>query len=271
MSETELIDSLLPADSLEVFTDAASGSEGAVHALADGVGGVVGQSIPYLLHNDEWVTGILLLCFFVTSYVFSSGKALFFQSVRRLFFNHEINHFFHPQATVDTYCLLFLNLQACLLLSVLMLKCMLDAPGSTLVSMLTPSVASRLLGGFTGLAILYMIVKRFSYKFVNWVFFDKAKNSLWLKAYFFVISILGILLFPVTLLVVYGNLPFYVNVAIPAFLFFLANLFFIYKCFSIFFRQSHGSFYLFLYFCTLEVLPLLVIWKGVEMVNDMLL
>lgn len=233
--------------------------------------GIAGERIPYLLNGDEWITGILVLCFLMTSYVLSHGRSMLFQSVRTLFSNHGIDHIFHKQASVDNCCLILLNLQSCLLVSVLLLKYLINAPESDLSATFTSSTTLVFLEYYIGLTVLYLVVKRIGYKFINWVFFDKAKNSLWLESYFFVISIFGMLLLPVTLLIIYGDFPFYISVIIPVFLFFLMNLFFVYKCFSIFFNQLHGWFYLFLYFCTLEVLPFLVVWKGIAMVNDILL
>ena len=233
--------------------------------------GIVGQMIPYRLDGDEWIAGVMIFCFIVTSYVLSHGRKNFFQSVRKLFSNHGINHIFHKQTSVDTYCLLLLNLQTCLLVSVITLKFLSESPSSSVASNMSPSTISTLLGFYSGLGILYLLIKKYSYRFINWIFFDKIKNNLWMESYFFVVSIFGMLLFPVALLVVYGDFSFYTSVLIPVFLFVLMNLFFIYKCFSIFFSQLHGLFHLFLYFCTLEMLPLLVVWRGIEMVNDMLI
>lgn len=233
--------------------------------------GIVGQITPDLLSDNEWVAAILMVCFFISAYVLSQGKALLFQSIRKLFSNHAIEHLFHKQTATDTYCLLLLNLQTCLLVAVLILKYRYDIQASEIANNLPSSTVSVLLGSYSGLMLLYVIVKRYTYKFINWIFFDKTKNSLWIESYFFIISIFGMLLLPFTLLTIYYDFPFYTGFIIPVFLFFLMNLLFIYKCFSIFFNQLHGSFYLFLYFCTLEVLPFLVVWKGIEMVNDILL
>ena len=220
------------------------------------------QGIPYLLSNDDWITGILLVCFLITSYVLSHGRSLLFQSIRKLFSTHEIDHIFHKKTVVDTYCLLMLNLQTCLLTSILLLKVLSENVA------LTSSVAVSLFGCFCLIMCLYLFVKRIVYKFVNWIFFDRFKNNLWIDSYFFIISIVGMLLLPVTLLIVYCDFPYYLSVLLPAILFFLMNLYFIYRCFSIFFSQLHGLCYLFLYFCTLEVLPFLLVWKVVGMVND---
>ena len=230
-----------------------------------------GELTPYLLSDDEWITGILIGCFVITACILSQGKILLLQSLRKLFSTHEIGHLFHKQPAIDSYYLTLLTLQTCLLVSILLLKFQSDGFVISTTERLTTSASSILLACYSLVTVLYCIAKRYIYKFINWIFFDKAKNNLWTDAYFFILSIFGMLLLPVTLLAVYGNLPFHLSIIIPVFLFFLMNLIFIYKCFSIFFSQLHGSFYLFLYFCTLEILPLLVVWKGIEMVNDIFL
>ena len=239
--------------------------------MMNGPGVIGGELTPYLLSDDEWITGILIGCFVITACVLSQGKILLLQSLRKLFLTHEIGHLFHKQPAIDTYFLTLLTLQTCLLVSILLLKFQSDGFVISTTERLTTSASSILLACYSLMTVLYCIAKRYIYRFINWIFFDKAKNNLWTDAYFFILSIFGMLLLPVTLLAVYGNLPFHLSIIIPVFLFFLMNLIFIYKCFSIFFSQLHGSFYLFLYFCTLEILPLLVVWKGIEMVNDIFL
>ena len=239
--------------------------------MMNGPGVIGGELTPYLLSDDEWITGILIGCFVITACVLSQGKILLLQSLRKLFLTHEIGHLFNKQPAIDSYFLTLLTLQTCLLVSILLLKFQSDGFVISTTERLTTSASSILLACYSLMTVLYCIAKRYIYRFINWIFFDKAKNNLWTDAYFFILSIFGMLLLPVTLLAVYGNLPFHLSIIIPVFLFFLMNLIFIYKCFSIFFSQLHGSFYLFLYFCTLEILPLLVVWKGIEMVNDIFL
>ena len=239
--------------------------------MMNGPGVIGGELTPYLLSDDEWITGILIGCFVITACVLSQGKILLLQSLRKLFLTHEIGHLFHKQPAIDSYFLTLLTLQTCLLVSILLLKFQSDGFVISTTERLTTSASSILLACYSLMTVLYCIAKRYIYRFINWIFFDKAKNNLWTDAYFFILSIFGMLLLPVTLLAVYGNLPFHLSIIIPAFLFLLMNLIFIYKCFSIFFSQLHGWFYLFLYFCTLEILPLLVVWKGIEMVNDIFL
>ena len=58
--------------------------------------GVIGGELtPYLLSDDEWITGILIGCFVITACILSQGKILLLQSLRKLFSTHEIGHLFH--------------------------------------------------------------------------------------------------------------------------------------------------------------------------------
>ena len=44
-----------------------------------------------------------------------------------------------------------------------------------------------------------------------------------------------------------------------------------YKCIRNFFSYLHGFLHLILYFCTLEIIPDLLLWKGIEYVNKVLI
>ncbi len=46
---------------------------------------------------------------------------------------------------------------------------------------------------------------------------------------------------------------------------------FSYKCIRNFFPHIHGSFHLILYFCALEIVPDLFLWKGIGFINNVLI
>ena len=48
-----------------------------------------------------------------------------------------------------------------------------------------------------------------------------------------------------------------------AFAIILAKILLFWKCFNNFFNKIHGFFHLILYFCALEILPDLILWKGI--------
>ncbi|MBP3663762.1 MAG: DUF4271 domain-containing protein, partial [Tyzzerella sp.] len=43
------------------------------------------------------------------------------------------------------------------------------------------------------------------------------------------------------------------------------------KCFCNFFEKFYGALHLILYFCALEIMPDLILWKGIEMMNNNLI
>ena len=98
------------------------------------------------------------------------------------------------------------------------------------------------------------------YTFVNLVFFNGKRNQQWLKSFLFIITLEGVLLFPAVLLGGYyemdiHNVTTYVIISIL-----FVKLLTIYKCFIIFFRPNVVSLQIILYFCTLEIVPLLALW-----------
>jgi hypothetical protein len=81
---------------------------------------------------------------------------------------------------------------------------------------------------------------------------------------------LGFAILPLTLLVIYFDLDYStLRILFVCILATVKTLLF-YKCFQIFFDYKFGSVHLFLYFCALEILPLLVLWKSLLLASSYL-
>ena len=103
----------------------------------------------------------------------------------------------------------------------------------------------------------YFIVKLVTYKCVNLVFFGEKKSLQWTRAFLFLTGVEGVLLFPLVLLQVYFNLSFQKVLICFVSLLFLNKILTFYKGWNIFFKENGGFLQTFLYFCTLEIAPLL--------------
>ena len=239
--------------------------------MMNGPGVIGGELTPYLLSDDEWITGILTGCFVITACVLSQGKILLLQSLRKLFLTHEIGHLFHKQPAIDSYFLTLLTLQTCLLVSILLLKFQSDGLVISTTERLTASASSILLACYSLMTVLYCIAKRYIYRFINWIFFQKVKNSLWITSFFNIFIWLGIWMLPVILVTVYFDISSQISLYMIGFLIIFAKLSLFWICFSNFFEKIHGVFHLILYFCALEILPDLLFWKGIELVNNNLI
>ena len=128
-----------------------------------------------------------------------------------------------------------------------------------------------LIGIYTGIWILYFILKTILSGFVNWIFFDKKKIKVWKKSGFFLFSVESLLIFPVIIITIYLNLPPHIPLWITLIIGLLVKILHLYKTFLIFFPKIYGTLHLIVYFCTLEIMPLLAVFKILIRVTDELI
>lgn len=63
-----------------------------------------------------------------------------------------------------------------------------------------------LLSIYIGYVVFFFVIKWFFYSFVNWIFFNKICNIIWLEFYFNVVIGVGFLFFLIVFLIVYFDL-----------------------------------------------------------------
>ncbi len=113
-----------------------------------------------------------------------------------------------------------------------------------------------------GLVLLYFILKKLAYKMVGFITEGIGETSEYLFNMDNVNRITGMALFPFVLLIAF--FPFS-NIFVPVFLGIIsvAAMYFLLlqRGFIILLKKQFSIFYLFLYFCTLEFLPLVLLYK----------
>ena len=129
---------------------------------------------------------------------------------------------------------------------------------------------TMMMWGYLAAVIAYFLIKATIYQFVNWVFFDTKKNEQWNKALLFVTAMEGLALAPFVLLHVYGNLPLDLTLIAVAIVIFLAKIITFYKCYLIFFQRFGAFLQIILYFCALELIPLVGLIGLLEAFNEYL-
>ncbi len=230
--------------------------------------GMTAEPLPYMLRNDDWVTSILLCCFFVVMIIFAHSKKFIAQR-RQDFFPSKTNKesLFSIETGRDMRHAVFLYLQNGLLLGLFFF----DYTQATHDLFMLPFPPHLLLGIYTLVCWIYLGIKQLLYLFINWIYFNKEDRATWTKSYSFLVAAEGILLFPLALITVYFNL----SVAdITLYLCLLAGsirVLLFYKTFQIFFADFHGILHLIVYFCALELLPLCCLWQALTYTNDILL
>ena len=119
-----------------------------------------------------------------------------------------------------------------------------------------------------GIFIGYHALKWTLYAVVNGVFFGSQQNVQWQKLLLFITASFGVMLFPVVMLVIYFELSLQNALIYLGFVFILTKFLTFYKSWSIFFRQNDLFLQNILYFCTLEIIPVLTLASGILVLID---
>lgn len=224
----------------------------------------VGVPIPYAPRMDEWVTCILLACFFVSAWVLAHSGRFLWQRGRDFILHRERPDLFATSTGRDVRFLLLLIGQTCVLAGVYLFDCFSGAD-ATLVAHVPSWMA---IGAYLAAGLLFVFVKWLLYLFLGWIFLDKEQTALWTESYATLLYYLGFILFPLVLLVVYFNVTLSTVLLIGVLLFFFLKILSFYKWLRLFCKHLYGCFWVILYFCALEILPCLMLYRGLELLND---
>ncbi|MCD8304347.1 MAG: DUF4271 domain-containing protein [Prevotellaceae bacterium] len=224
--------------------------------------------VPYMLWRDDWVTGILLLCFVLLVFIVNRARHQFLLQARNFFYTPQsVETPFAKDITFEGRTVLFMTILLCLL-GVFMSYAYSQYTLDLFLSQLSPYL---LLSIYLGCFVAYFVLKRIAYGFVNWIFFTKAQRKLWTDACSFVLSIECLLLFPSVLVFVYFNLSIAHIASALIFILFIAKLLLSFKCYSIFFRGFHCTLHYLVYLCTLEIVPLVALWQSLTFITGNLI
>lgn len=224
--------------------------------LPGGRYGVAGDPVPYSVHGDNVITSLLLACFIMAVIAFSNARGFIVRQAKSFFYLHREGTTEVVETSNELRFQGFLVLLSCIMLALLFYFYALDRFGDTFVL----ESQYHLIAIFLALVVGYFLFRGLVYTIVNNIFFDGKRNGQWIKSLLFITSIEGVLLFPAVILQAYFNLSLQ-NVEIYfAITLVFVKLLTILKCYLIFFRQNVVRLQIILYFCTLEIIPLLAFW-----------
>ena len=229
--------------------------------------GMAGDPVPYRFRTDNFVTICLLVSFFLVVWVISRSRHYLRLRVKDFFHRRVRDNLFAERAETELRGQIFLIFQTCFVLAVLFF----DVTRKMQVEVFNQVSPYMILGMDTAVCLVYFTTKIGLYSFVNSVFFDTARCRRFTEAYLLCILALGVALFPPALLMVYFDLNFQTLMWVVICLIAVDKLLLLYKIWSIFFSTPIGWVHLFMYFCTLEIAPLLVLYRAMLYANNFLL
>lgn len=228
--------------------------------------GIAGDPLPYRLRTDNVVTLALLLGFLLAVWVVSRSMRYLFAQLKDFFYPPERDDSLTTGTGNELKGQIFLIFQTCVVMGLMFFTYTQEY----LTDVFNQVSPYKLLALDIGLLIVYYVLKVLLYQFVNWVFFDSRSRRLWMEAFLLTVLAEGLLLLPVTLLVVYFEMSIRYAILIFMVVVLVLKSLLLYKSYQIFFSYKLGGVHLILYFCTLEVIPLLVLWRVILFANNYL-
>ena len=230
--------------------------------------GFSGTPRAYLLWRDEWVVLFVLMCFVLLTMI---------QKRIRKQFSAEAKEFFLPSRSsakkdkLDSDREQLIPLLMALILSIMGGLGMFMYTQKKMHLFLGQTSPYKLIGIYIGIWALYFLFKSLLTSFINWIFFDKTKREEWKRSSFFLFSVESLVFFGVIISTIFLNLSPAIPLWIILTIGLVVKLLHLYKTFLIFFPKFYGTLHLIVYFCTLEIMPLLAVLKILIRVTDELI
>ncbi len=226
--------------------------------------GVVGDPIPYSIAGDNFMTSLLLLCFMATLVVVSALRNVFYRNAKQ-FFRAERPNGNTGETGNEVRLQIFLALQACLMYAVI---CFLYFKAFVSDTFIVEQF--QMIELLFAVFVAYFLLQVILYSVVNYVFFDAKRNAQWLESKLFLWACQGTLLLPLVMMLAYFGLSVRNSVICLGAAVVLSKLLAIYKQRNIFFPRNGQIVGFFLYLCTHEIVPIIVICSVLTMVSDSL-
>ncbi len=107
--------------------------------------------------------------------------------------------------------------------------------------------------------MVFIALRAFIYNIVNWTFFDSESVRKWMSAFMFINSLQAFIIFPIMLLSVFIPLQYNFMIICLVIVLILYELMLFFKLNINFRTKKYGYMLIFLYFCSVELMPVLVL------------
>ena len=107
--------------------------------------------------------------------------------------------------------------------------------------------------------LAFVYLKAGLYALVNWTFFDTDSNQRWMRGYLLMTALTAFLFYPLLLLDVFAHLRHEIVIGGAILVVIMYELLLFYKLNLNFRARKYGYMLIFLYFCTVELIPTLVL------------
>ena len=245
------LDSIARVDSLKGIADS-------LKVIVNIPRGFVGIPHPSLPQTESWVFIVIVLLFFLLVFSVSGSAGLIAETMKSFLQVKERSSIFSKATVNDSRLRLLLVSFSICVLSLYVYLMVFNPSGHF-------SIKNY---GFLLIATgLFFGIKSLIFEMIGYIFLTPSTLKMGKESYFNIVSILGVILFPLLILQIYVPSGLYnMTEMISLIMCLSACILVIIKLFQIFFHKTVASFYILLYLCTLEILPLIVLFRVYKLI-----
>jgi len=228
-----------------------------------------GEPLQYSLTHDNWLMGLLFGCFIFLVCILAWSYKFLMPQARQFFVPTTNNQNAAPsvKTPAEIYAPLFMVVLLCCydgLLAFAFVTKHFDVQSGIYPIPLV-------LGVSIGIFVLYNLLRWLLYSFVNWIFFKPAKIVAWRDGYAFLITLESVLFLPVVAVAINTSWDYKTTLIVVLSAIGLTRFCLLCHSFRTFFPNLYGILHLFAYLCTLELIPLLAVWKAFMVLGEFLI
>lgn len=217
---------------------------------------VEGIPAPYSIQSDDFITSLLYGTVLLSIVAFSQSRDFISRELRLFFRSSRYDFDYYSETATEVRFQFFLGFQTCLMLA---LATFLFAT-HYLSGKTTVAAQHNFFLILTGCFMAYYVAKSLLQGIVGWVYFEPQENNLWQKSQLFLLAVAGLPLLPIVMLLCYFSMTFTAALILIATVVILVKILTFYRCYSIFFSKKRPQLQIFLYFCTLEIVPMIALY-----------
>ncbi len=219
--------------------------------------------VPYNITNDNVIMLLFIVNIIGMAYVLMMNGTSIMERAKGIFYYQRNSTPFNDRTHITKICNALMYAQTIFYLTIITLI-ELQKGGLTL-----GEDALIYTGGFALFFILLLLAKKWIYDLVNNILYTKKEAQEFREIYFFTIKILGFVLAPAAIALLFipalsvNYVNFYLLLTLVAYIYTIIN-----GLFRIIFTKKGNYLEIFLYLCALEFLPTAMVWKSVLQLSE---
>ena len=220
--------------------------------LFGGRQGVAGDPVPYSIARDNVITILLIACFMLALIAYAKSRRFILRQAKEFFRAPRGNNMTVMTETSGEFRFqFFLVGQTCLLFALIyFFYVQINVADTFIIDQY------QVIGIFALIMLGYTLVKAALYSITGYVFFDHRRNELWMKSFLFLLAMEGVCAFPFVMLQAYFGMAVQATLMCTAVIIIAFKMLAFWRSYIIFFKKEGLSLQIFLYFCTLEIIPI---------------